>query len=95
MCLAVPGMIESIEGEGDALHRRGKVSFDGAVRVISLACVPQARVGDYVLVHVGFAMQVLDEAEARETLSLLAEMRAAVEADAPPDLAPGGGGAPA
>lgn len=70
MCLAVPGRLLSCEGE-DALTRQGRVSFAGVVRVACLAYVPEARVGDYVLVHAGFAITVLDEAEARRTLAYL------------------------
>jgi hydrogenase expression/formation protein HypC len=54
MCLAVPGQILSIQGED--LERTGKVSFGGVVKEVNLACVPEARVGDYVVVHVGFAL---------------------------------------
>lgn len=64
MCLAVPGRIVSIRGE-DPLIRSARVDFGGAVKEINLAYAPEAGVGDYVLVHVGFAMTVIDEAEAR------------------------------
>ncbi len=64
MCLAVPGRILSILGE-DPLVRSARVDFGGVVKEINLAYAPDARVGDYVLVHVGFAMTVIDEAEAR------------------------------
>lgn len=60
MCLAVPGQITNIEGD-DPLLRSARVSFDGVVRVVSLACVPEAQVGDYVLVHAGLAIRVVDE----------------------------------
>ncbi len=66
MCLAVPGKVLSISGEG--LARTARVSFGGAVREVSLAYVPQAQVGSYVVVHVGFAISVVDEAAARQTL---------------------------
>jgi hydrogenase expression/formation protein HypC len=68
MCLAVPGKIISIEGD-DQLERRGKVDFGGVIREAHLAYVPNAKVGDYVIVHVGFALSVLDEKEAQETLA--------------------------
>lgn len=67
MCLAVPGRIVSIAGE-DPLERTGKVDFGGVIREVNLACVPEAQVGDYVMVHVGLAISVVDEAEAREML---------------------------
>lgn len=71
MCLAVPGKIISIKGE-DPLFRVGKVDFSGVSREISLSCVPNARVGDYVIVHVGMAISLLDEEEAKRTLEDLA-----------------------
>lgn len=72
MCLAIPGEIVAIEGE-DPLMREGRVAFSGLVKKANLAYVPEARVGDYVLVHAGFAITVLDEAEAKRTLEYLAE----------------------
>ena len=74
MCLAVPGQVLSIEGD-DPLTRQGRVGFGGIVKRANLAYVPEARVGEYVLVHAGFAIAVLDEAEARRTLAYLAEAR--------------------
>lgn len=71
MCLAVPGEIVAIEGD-DALMRAGRISFAGLVKTANLAYVPEAQVGDYVLVHAGFAIAVLDEAEAKRTLAYLA-----------------------
>ncbi|MEB3827459.1 HypC/HybG/HupF family hydrogenase formation chaperone [Phormidium sp. CCY1219] len=76
MCLAVPGKIVRITGE-DPLLRSGSVSFGGVVKQVSLAYVPEAQVGDYVIVHVGFALSVVDEAEAEETLNYLAQMEEA------------------
>jgi hydrogenase expression/formation protein HypC len=63
MCLAVPGRILTIAGD-DPLMRVGRVDFGGIVKEINLAYVPEASVGDHVLVHVGFAITVIDEAEA-------------------------------
>ena len=73
MCLAVPGKVLDIQGN-DSLFRTGRVSFGGAVKAVSLACVPDARVGDYVLVHVGFALSVVDPEEAETTFRYLREM---------------------
>jgi hydrogenase expression/formation protein HypC len=73
MCLAVPGKILSIE-ENTPLERSGRVSFGGVVKEVSLAYVPQAQIGDYVIVHVGFALQVVDEEEAQRVFAYLAEM---------------------
>lgn len=70
MCLAVPGRVESIDGE-DPLLRTARVRFDGARRRVQLVYTPEAEVGDWVLVHVGFAISVIDEAAARRTLELL------------------------
>ena len=70
MSLAVPGKIMSIDGS-DPVFRTGKVSFGGIVKQINLAYVPEAKIDDYVLVHVGFAISVIDEAEAQETFEYL------------------------
>ena len=58
----------------DPLLRTGRVSFGGAVKEVSLACVPEARVGDYVLVHVGLALSIVDQEEAEKTFRYLREM---------------------
>lgn len=73
MCLAVPGKILSI-AEGDELERAGRVSFGGVVKEVNLAYVPEAQVGDYVVVHVGFALSVVDEEAARQTLDYYRQM---------------------
>jgi hydrogenase expression/formation protein HypC len=73
MCLAVPGKILSVSGEGP-YSRLGKVSFGGVVRDVNLSCVPEAVVGNYVIVHVGMALNVLDEAEANEVFDALREL---------------------
>ncbi len=72
MCLAIPGKILSIQGEDFA--RSAQVSFGGILRDVSLAYVPEAEVGDYVIVHVGFAISLLDEAEATRTYEYLKQM---------------------
>ncbi len=76
MCLAVPGKIMSIEGD-DPFERIGKVSFDGVLKDIALAYVPDVKVGDYVIVHVGFAINILDEDEAAEVFKELAALEKA------------------
>jgi hydrogenase expression/formation protein HypC len=74
MCLAVPGkIIEIYEANG---LKMGKIDFGGVTREVCLAYVPEAKVGDYSVTHVGFALNLLDEAEAQETLKLLGEMEA-------------------
>ncbi|MDM8355499.1 HypC/HybG/HupF family hydrogenase formation chaperone [Pandoraea communis] len=72
MCLAVPGQVLSIEGD-DPLLRQGRVAFAGIVKQACLAYVPEAKPGDYVLVHAGFAIAVIDEVQALSTLAYLAE----------------------
>ena len=72
MCLAVPGKIISVNGE--ALERIGRVSFGGVIKEVSLAYVPEAQVGDYVIVHVGFALSKVDEVEAQHVFDYLDEM---------------------
>ncbi|MCX7019903.1 MAG: HypC/HybG/HupF family hydrogenase formation chaperone [bacterium] len=70
MCLAVPGKILSIAG-GDDITRTGRVSFGGIVKEVNLSCVPHAKAGDYVIVHVGLAISTLDETEANEVFEYL------------------------
>ena len=73
MCLGVPGKILSLQGE-DPLTRTGRVSFSGIVKEVNLAYTPEAVVGDYVIVHVGFAISIVDAAEAAQVFSYLREM---------------------
>ena len=73
MCLAIPGKIESISGD-DPLTRMGKVNFGGILKEASLAYVPEAKVGDYVIVHVGFAISRLDGDEAHKIFEYLKRM---------------------
>jgi hydrogenase expression/formation protein HypC len=73
MCLAVPGKILSTSGEDD-LTRIGRVDFGGVVKAVNLAYAPEAQVGDYVLVHVGFAISVIDEREANRVFEYLREI---------------------
>jgi hydrogenase expression/formation protein HypC len=65
MCLAIPGRIESIDPSDENL-RMARVRFGGIIKQVSLAYTPEARVGDYVIVHVGFAISRLDEKEAQQ-----------------------------
>ncbi|MCL4178324.1 MAG: HypC/HybG/HupF family hydrogenase formation chaperone [Verrucomicrobia bacterium] len=73
MCLAIPGQVLSVAGE-DPMMRTGRVSFGGVVKEVSLAYVPEAVVGDYVIVHVGFAIGRLDEQEAQQVFEYLKQM---------------------
>lgn len=76
MCLAIPGKIISIfsDPQTDAVFKQGKVSFGGIIKEVNLCMVPEAVVGDYVLVHVGVAISRIDEDEAQKTFEYLALM---------------------
>ena len=82
MCLAIPGRVLEID-EGDSLLRQARVSFGGAVKEVSLAMTPEAEAGQYVLVHAGLAIGVVDEEEAAK---ILADLRA--WAELPPEAPP-------
>ena len=74
MCLAIPGKLIAITGELDDIFRVGKVSFGGILKEVSLTMVPEARIGDYVLVHVGAAISLIDEEEAKKTFDLVKQL---------------------
>jgi len=74
MCLAVPGKILDIKDIGDPLFRSATVSFGGVQKEVSLAMLPEAKQEDYVMVHVGIAMSIIDEEEALETIEALKQM---------------------
>lgn len=78
MCLAVPGKVLSVVGD-DPVLRAGRVDFGGIVKDVNLAFVPEANVGDYVLVHVGVAIARVDEDEARRVFEHLQEIAAIEE----------------
>ncbi|MDW3197092.1 MAG: HypC/HybG/HupF family hydrogenase formation chaperone [Cytophagales bacterium] len=73
MCLAIPGKIKAIESQMDGILRMAKVQFGGITKEASLEMVPQAKEGDYVLVHVGVAISVVNEEEAKKTFEFLKE----------------------
>ena len=73
MCLAIPGRIVAISN-GEGFDRRGTVDYDGVRQEVALAYLPEAKIGDYVLVHVGFAMTLLDTAEAERILKEIREL---------------------
>lgn len=79
MCLAIPGQVLQIE---DDVLRTAKVSFGGVTKSVSLAFVPEAEVGDYVIVHVGFAISKLDEEAAKRTLETYAQLAATKSSEA-------------
>ena len=74
MCLSIPGKSIEITAVLDETFRTGRVSFDGVVKEVSLTLVPEANVGDYVMVHVGAAIGVVDEEEAQKTFELLKQL---------------------
>ena len=77
MCLAIPGKVLSIKGD-DPLVRSGRIDFDGVEKDVNLAYLPEAKIGDYVLVHVGFGISIVDQGEAErifETLRQLGELQ--------------------
>ena len=76
MCLAIPGKLLEIKGD-DPLLRYGKVSFGGLVKEINIAYTPEAEIDDYVLVHVGFAISIIDEKEANKVFQYLEEIESA------------------
>jgi hydrogenase expression/formation protein HypC len=70
MCLAVSGKIVGIEGD-DPILRDGKVNFGGVIKRVNLSYTPEAKIGDYVVVHVGFALGIVDEEEAKQVFEYL------------------------
>ncbi len=78
MCLAIPGRIERISGN-DPVTRMGQVNFGGIRKEASLAYVPEAMIGDYVIVHAGFALSRVDEEEAQKVFAYLKEMNELAE----------------
>jgi len=74
MCLSIPGKLIEITSQLDEVFRVGKVSFDGIIKEVSLTLVPEANVGDYVMVHVGAAISTIDEEEAKKTFDLLKQL---------------------
>lgn len=74
MCLAVPGQIISLSDDTDPFARTGRINFSGIIKDISLAYVPEANINDYVIVHAGFALSVLDKAEALASLQAFQDL---------------------
>lgn len=71
MCLAIPGKILEIKENDESVFLIGKVTFSGVTKNINLSLVPEAKIGDHVLVHVGVAVSIIDEEEAEKTLNFL------------------------
>jgi hydrogenase expression/formation protein HypC len=74
MCLAIPGKLIAITAQLDDTFRLGKVSFDGVIKEVSLTLVPEAKINDYIMVHVGAAISVVDEVEAKKTFDILKQV---------------------
>lgn len=74
MCLSIPGKLIEITDELDETFRIGKVDFDGIKKEVNLAMVPEVKIGDYVLVHVGAAISIIDEEEAKKTFEIIKQM---------------------
>ena len=87
MCLAVPGKIVSIEGD-DPILRDGKVNFGGVVKRVNLSLVPEAKIGDYVVVHVGLALSIVDEEEAKQVFEYLKTIGELIEIEGESNLEP-------
>ena len=83
MCLSIPGKLIEITGQLDDTFRTGRVSFDGVIKEISLTLVPEAKVNDYVMVHVGAAISVVDEKEAKKTFEILMQLGELHDLDTP------------
>lgn len=83
MCLGIPGKVVSIVGD-DPIYKTGKIDFGGILKEISLAYTPEAQLGDYVIVHAGFAISVVDEEEAMQVFEYLKEMGELAELDKSP-----------
>lgn len=74
MCLSIPGKLVEITSEISETFRIGKVDFDGIKKEVNLAMVPEVEIGDYVLVHVGAAISIIDEEEAKKTFEMIKKL---------------------
>lgn len=88
MCLAIPGKVIAITDQLDETFRTAKVSFGGITKEVNLAMTPEAQPGDYVLVHVGVAIAIVDEAEAMKTFEYIRAIGELNELNSSPDLRP-------
>jgi len=86
MCLSIPGKLIEITSQLDETFRVGKVSFDGIIKEVSLTLVPEATIGDYVMVHVGAAISIIDEEEAKKTFDILMQLEELNDLDVPEDI---------
>ena len=86
MCLAIPGKVVSIATDDSTGVKNGKVNFGGIEKNVCLEYVPETKIGDYVLVHVGFALSRIDEEEAMRTFQLLEDLNQLAELHDPPEV---------
>ena len=86
MCLSIPGKLIEITNQLDDTFREGKVSFDGVIKGVNLSLVPEAKIGDYVMVHVGVAISTVNEEEAQKTFELLKQLGELNELDPDAEL---------
>jgi hydrogenase expression/formation protein HypC len=85
MCLSIPGKLIEITAELDETFRVGRVSFDGVIKEVSLTLVPEAKINDYIMVHVGAAIGIVNEKEAKKTFALLKQLGELHDLDVPED----------
>jgi hydrogenase expression/formation protein HypC len=81
MCLSIPGKLIEVTDLSEEIFKSGKVSFDGVIKEVNLALVPEAKVGDFVMVHVGAAISVVDADEAKKTFEILQQLAELDELD--------------
>lgn len=74
MCLSIPGKLIEVTSQLDETFRIGRVSFDGVIKEVNLSLVPDAKINDYVMVHVGAAISIVDEVEAKKTFEILQQL---------------------
>lgn len=83
MCLSIPGKLIEVTAQLDDTFRIGKVSFDGVIKDVNLTLVPEAKINDYVMVHVGAAISIVDEIEAKKTFDILKQLGELHDLDMP------------
>ncbi len=83
MCLGIPGRVETLQRDEVLGLVSGRVAFGGILKDVNLSCTPEVQIGDYVVVHVGFSISIIDEQEAREVFSYLKQIGSLDELDMP------------
>ena len=90
MCLGIPGRVETVERDEVLGRVCGRVNFGGILKEVNLSCTPEAQVGDYVVVHVGFSISIVDEQQAHEVFDYLKQIGSLDELEIPGDGLPEG-----